>query len=119
MNNLPVAAPLDTDFAGHGAQTALGSVMRVINPKAGMVGTGFLHSSGRVITAEHVVRSAGPTDIILMTSQGTQIQSKGVHVDARVDLAIVEPSTSLATIPPLPLSTSSTFTIGAMLSTWG
>jgi hypothetical protein len=69
MNNLPVVAPLDTDFAGRGAQTALASIMRVIHPKAGTGGTGFLHSSDRVLTAEHVVRSAGPTDLILVTSK--------------------------------------------------
>lgn len=119
MNNLPVAAPLDTDFAGRGSQTALASIMRVIHPKAGTGGTGFLHSSGRVLTAEHVVRSAGPTDLILVTSQGAQIPSKGIHVDARLDLATVEPAASLASLAPLPISAPSTFITGTMLSTWG
>jgi S1-C subfamily serine protease len=116
---LPVAAPLDTDFAGQGAQAARASIMRVMNPKAGMIGTGFLHSSGRVLTAEHVVRGAGQTDITLWTSQGAQIQSTSVHVDARVDLATVEPATSLTNLSALPLSAPSTFTVGTMLSAWG
>jgi len=119
MNALPVAAPLDTDFAGKGAQNACSSVMRVVNPKAGMVGTGFLHSSGRIITAEHVVRGGGQGEIVLVTAQGTQIKSKGVLLNAALDLAIVEPATSLGSLTPLLLSTSSTFTIGTILSTWG
>ena len=119
MTDIPVATPLDTDFAGRGSQTALASITRVINPKAATGGTGFLHSSGRVLTAEHVVRSAGPTDLILITSQGAQIPSKGIHVDARLDLATIEPAASLANIEPLPVSAPSTFTTGTMLSTWG
>jgi S1-C subfamily serine protease len=82
MSTLPVAAPLDTDFAGKGAQIACHSVMHVVNPKAGMVGTAFLHSSGGVITAEHVVKGAGQTDIVLTTAQGKQIKSKSVHSNA-------------------------------------
>jgi len=119
MNSLPVVAPLDTDFAGRGSQTALASIMRVINEKAGTGGTGFLHSSGRVLTAEHVVRSAGSTDVVLITSQGAKIPSKGIHVDARLDLATVEPAASLTNLPPLPISAPHTFTTGTMLATWG
>ena len=119
MNTLPVAAPLDTDFAGQGSQAACASIMRVVNLTTGMTGTGFLHSSGKVLTAEHVVRGAGQTDIILCTSGGAQVRSRTVYVDTRVDLASVEPATPLTNLPSLPLSAPATFTTGTMLSTWG
>jgi len=119
MTDIPVAAPLDTDFAGRESQTALASVMRVVNPNAFTGGTGFLHSSGKVLTAEHVVRNAGPADLVLITSRGVQIRSKGIHVDSRLDLATIEPAVPLVNLAPLPISVPSTFTIGTMLSTWG
>ena len=119
MSQTPVAAPVNTDFAGQGAQSALNSVMRVVSSKTNSMGTGFLHASGRVITAEHVVRAAGPGDIILLTSKNVQVASRSVLVDAKRDLAIVEPVTPFAGLNPLQLAGSSTLTIGTTVSTWG
>ena len=119
MQNIPVAAPLDVDFAGRGAERALASVVRVVNRLAGSTGTGFLHYSGRILTTEQVVRGAGPADIVLRTSGEATVAARAIHADPRVGLALVEPAAPFENIPTLPLSSPSTLTIGRLLSSWG
>jgi S1-C subfamily serine protease len=117
-HQLPVSAPVDTDSAGKGGPAALSAAVRVVCPSTGSGGTGFVHYSGRVITAEHVVRSADPTSIVIVTSTGAQIKSSNVQTDADLDLAIIELASD-AGVQPLPLSKSTTLSIGTQVSTWG
>jgi hypothetical protein len=56
LNTLPVTAPIDTDSAGRAGDIATHSVVRLICPAANTVGTGFLHKSGNILTADHVTR---------------------------------------------------------------
>lgn len=113
---LPVAAPIDSDSAGRGGVTATQACMRVVCNSTNSVGTGFLHSSGLVITAEHVIR--GCSNPILVLSDLTQINATVVAADSVLDLALVKPVTPI-TAPPLGLSAAKDFAVGAQVSTWG
>jgi S1-C subfamily serine protease len=116
MNHIPVAAPIDSDSAGRGGAVAINAVMRVVCQQTNSVGTGFLHKSGFVITAEHVVR--GCPNPALVPSSLAAVPATVKAVDPALDLAILAPATPIAAAP-LPLSSGSQFSIGAHVSTWG
>jgi hypothetical protein len=46
LNNVQVAAPIDTDSAGRAGDIATHSVVRLICQAQNSMGTGFLHKSG-------------------------------------------------------------------------
>lgn len=113
---VPVSAPVDTDSAGRGGTLALQSVLRVICIQENSAGTGFLHKSGKIITAEHVVR--GCNSPILMLPNGTTRPASVVATDAETDLALLNPASAIA-VDALPLSFRSDPAVGAQVSTWG
>ena len=98
--------------------TALPSVLRIINLKNNTGGTGFVHRSGVVITAEHVVSLCVAKDIILILSTGQQIAIKSIIKDPRRDLAILHPTTTL-NVPALVISQTRTLQIGDHVAAWG
>lgn len=114
--DIPVAAPIDTDSAGKGGQVAIQSVVRVLCPKEDSAGTGFLHKSGRIITAEHVVR--GCSEILVLPATGPLTKASVLAKDADADLALLGLDSPLA-LPALPISKRTDFTIGTQVSTWG
>lgn len=111
-----MAAPIDSDSAGRGGAVATQACMRVICHTTNSVGTGFLHKSGRVITAEHVVRGCTAPELLLANL--TTVKAKVVAVDNVLDLAILEPEISISA-PSMTLSGGSNFAVGAHVSTWG
>lgn len=118
--SLPVAAAVDTDTLGRGGDIAIQSVFRVVDRHAGSMGTGFLHKSGNIITADHVVPSEFKPNILL--SDGSHFRSRVIARDKGLDIAILAPSgtfpgTSLFT--PLEIAKSSAINIGTQVSTWG
>lgn len=118
--SIPVAAPVDTDSAGKGGDKALQSVFRIISRELMATGTGFLHKSGNLITAEHVVRNT-PSPIVVL-ADGRQFEATVLASDTDLDLAILAPKAALAMAlsgNPLPISTSNNFSIGTQVSTWG
>ena len=62
---IPIAAPIDSDSAGRGGAVATQACVRVMCATTNSVGTGFLHNSGKIITAEHVVRGCHNPVLIL------------------------------------------------------
>lgn len=113
---VPVSAPIDTDSAGRGGDIAQQSVFRVICPDTNSSGTGFLHHSGNVITAEHVIRGSKRPHIIF--SNGTGMAASIAAQEKRIDLALLRPSENL-TAKPLIISSAADFAIGTQVSTWG
>jgi len=113
---IPVAAPIDTDSAGKGGIEALQSVFRVLSIQQGTSGTGFLHKSGAIITAEHVIRNT-PSPLIMMPN-GTTAPAYVVASDADTDLALVRPVNPIGGTP-LTISAGTSFSIGTQVSTWG
>jgi S1-C subfamily serine protease len=116
INNVQVAAPIDTDSAGRGGDIAIQSVFRISCPMINSLGTGFLHKSGNVITAEHVVRGCAQPSIFL--ASGSMIFASLIASDTDHDVAVLKPSIPLKG-SPLSISSRSDFTIGTQVSTWG
>lgn len=115
---LPTAAPVDTESAGKLADAARKGVVRVICRPTSFGGTGFLHRSGAIITAAHVVAGCAPADLVLLTASGQQLGVTSVVADAVKDLALLRPSNSVAG-SPLPIAASSGPGLGAQVTTWG
>jgi hypothetical protein len=116
LNNIPVAAPIDTDSAGRGGDIATHSIVRLICVAQNSVGTGFLHKSGNIITADHVVRGCPAPEMIL--PDGTRASVTTIATDQDHDLALVKPSVSISATP-LPIAPSDDFKVGTQVSTWG
>ena len=115
---IPVAAPVDTELAGRTASTAIPSVYRIFFPKGNIGGTGFLHKSGVIITANHVVADCAPGDLIVLPVQGQKISITKIVSDARLDLALLTPSEKLSG-PCLQISSDPKIAVGMQVSTWG
>jgi len=118
-------APMTTDLAGSGGSVALTSVFRIVCPSKNKSGTGFLHKSGNIITAAHVVDGCAPSEIMIISYKGLHVgangKSNGINkpvIDANLDLAFFAPVDKINT-QALPISISDDQTIGAQVSTWG
>jgi S1-C subfamily serine protease len=116
LNTIPVSAPIDTDSAGRAGDVATHSVLRLICVAQNNGGTGFLHKSGNILTADHVVRGCAAPEMIL--SDGTRAAVNVIAEDQDHDLALVKPSITI-NAKPLPLATGNDFKVGTQVSTWG
>ena len=116
FTSLPVSAPIEADSAGKSGATAMQSVMRVLCPKEGTSGTGFLHKSRRIITAAHVV--SGCSQIVVLASTGEPVSATVTATDVDLDLAILD-STPPLKAKPLEVSKKTEIAIGSQVSTWG
>lgn len=114
--NIPVAAPIDTDSAGRGGDVAAQSVVRLICTAQARVGTGFLHKSGNIITADHVVRDCPQSEMIL--PNGARAPVTTIATDQNHDLALLRPGIAIQATP-LPIATKTDFKVGTQVSTWG
>lgn len=117
-DNVPVAAPIDTDSAGKGGEIAQSSVVRVICPKDNSSGTGFLHKSGRIISAHHVV--SGCSEILVMDPKATTMKASLLAGNMDLDLAILSIESGIKA-KALPISTrdGKQLAVGTQVSTWG
>jgi S1-C subfamily serine protease len=116
LTNIPVSTPIDTDSAGRGGNVAVQSVLRIICIQHNSAGTGFVHKSGNIITAEHVVRGCPQPTIIL--PNGTTSVASVIATDQDYDLALVKPSAPIEAMP-LSVSARNNFAVGTQVSTWG
>ncbi len=116
-DKISISAPVTTNIAGKNGALAYSSVVRVIYPGKDSMGTGFFHKSGTVITAAHVVNSSDNNAFILM-SNGKRINIIKTIKDDLRDLALIYVSEK-PNCTPLPISITSTFSIGDHVSTWG
>lgn len=114
--SLPVPATVDRSLAAQGSAAATHSVLRIICGQQGTFGTGFLHRSGFVISANHVVN--GCPQPILLLSNGAQIGATVIATDSDHDLALIKPATPIKA-PGFPISARSYFAIGSRVATWG
>ena len=116
LTNVPVAAPMNTDSAGSGGVVASQSVLRILCAAESRVGTGFLHKSGKIITAAHVTRGCSKIELVLPNN--VTVIANTISFDTDRDLALLEPSQKI-TARSLDISSSDTFSIGTQVSTWG
>jgi S1-C subfamily serine protease len=75
------------------------SVVMVFCHASGQKGTGWLVSGQQVITNEHVVRGAAPTNVAVRFSDGTIHRVKKIAVDAYTDLAALDLDAAVAYTP--------------------
>jgi S1-C subfamily serine protease len=115
-NHIFTAAPVDTETAGKNGATTAQAVYRLICPALNSSGTGFLHKSGNIITAAHVVHGCPDPEILLPDGSLNALSIK--IIDDDFDVAILTPATPIATAP-LPLSAAPNLKIGMQVVTWG
>lgn len=115
---IPTSAPMMTDSPGKTGTVAVNSVFRIVCPKKNSGGSAFLHKSGRVITAAHIVAGCKPKDVFLITAKGKKIGIKKITGNIDLDLALLTPAKQIQA-KTLPISTASQFTIGSQVSIWG
>jgi serine protease Do len=115
---IPTSAPMTTDLAGRSGNVAIPSIFRVIIPRLNRGGTGFLHKSGNVVTAAHVVASCSPNDIKVIDFRGQTYVIDKVIIDENIDLALLKLGEKI-NIPALEISPYENFAIGRQVSTWG
>jgi S1-C subfamily serine protease len=116
--DIPVSAPINTDSTGKAGDIAEESVVRVICTDRGSGGTGFLHFSGKIITAAHVVKNCSTPKIVVLPSTGGPISVSSVVADDELDLALLslaKPMTSKAFY----ISKNVNVKVGSQVSTWG
>ncbi|MBL7187215.1 MAG: trypsin-like peptidase domain-containing protein [Phycisphaerae bacterium] len=117
-SQIQVSAPLATDSAGRMRAIATESVFRLIISKENRMGTGFLHVSGNVLTAAHVIEGADPNDVVILMADGKRISVEKIVADFDVDIAMLIPKRNIKA-KALPLATAERCSVGAQVSTWG
>ena len=117
-DHIPVTSPMTTDLAGSSGAVAIPSVLRVLCPSKNVGGTGFLHKSGKIITAAHIVAACKPSDLLLVDAVGKYIKISDVVIDNEVDIALLTPDPKLGG-KTLSISSKDYFSIGLQVSTWG
>ena len=114
--NPPADAPITPESAGRGGLVAARSVVRISCTGRGPSGTGFLHKSGRVITAAHVVTDC--PDPAVVGVENRPIKVRKIAKDPELDLALLALETPLKA-EALPLGANDRLPIGLQVSTWG
>jgi hypothetical protein len=115
-SHIPSTPADSADASKSGPQVAV-SVVHVMCANIPS-GTGFIHKSGWVITAAHVVEPCGKSTMV-RTAVGQKIPVKDVRRNDLLDLAILALEPRPEVPRTLTLSTNSLFTIGLRVSTWG
>lgn len=108
----------EATYAGRAGSVATLSVLHIFCPSKQRSGSGFLHKSGRVITAAHVVEGCKPSDVILIEALGHTYNVAAIALDREHDLALLTPAPTIK-IPTLPLSTQPQFAVGSQVTLWG
>lgn len=117
-DRIPVSAPLLTDSSGRTGNIAVDAVFRIRCSSSARMGTGFLHSSGNVLTAAHVVAGSNPKDLLIVTAKGRKVEVAKVEKDQHLDIAILYPKKKIKA-KALPISRKDAWPVGAQVSTWG
>ena len=97
----------------------MNSVYRIFCPDRNRGGTAFGHRSGRIVTAEHIVRDCDPKKLQVVAPSGATTGVIAVTSDPDLDLALITPSVGDFVKVPLGLTADSRFIMGAQVSTWG
>lgn len=110
--------PPPPPFPGSTAPVAGNSVFRLQCVDADRLGTAFLHKSGKLISAAHVVKDCKTLSVFLPS--GEPLPATTIAIDQDLDLALIEPSSPIA-MAALPIETDTRRPLfaGMQVSTWG
>jgi len=111
-----VDAGLVMDAAGTEQRKSIGAIYLIVCPETG-AGTGFLLSSGVVVTNAHVVGTCGEQNLVGITASNQRIHFKKVITDQVRDLALLVPERNLG--PGFKLAVKGNPLPGTTVSTWG
>lgn len=117
-DSIATSYPMTTDLSGKHGALITQSTFRILVPSKNRGGTAFLHKSGRVITAAHIVKDCIAKDIILVGSRKQKYKITKIISDSKYDLALLTPEKKIKT-PPLTISSNDNISIGAHVTTWG
>ena len=112
------SSQMTADLARHTANIAIPSVFRILIPAKNRSGTAFLHKSGKMITASHVIEGCASQEVMLISGRGEKFGVKRMVADQDRDLALVTPDGKM-NAPSLQLSSTDKFAIGLQVSSWG
>ncbi|WP_175796321.1 S1 family peptidase [Burkholderia anthina] len=117
---LPQASsPLFTDSISKQQHAVTGAVF-LIGCNGTRNGTGFLHRSGNLITADHVVKGCQDISVVRPDGpgRGLGIPASIVAEDGELDIVVLKPKIPLHDVP-LELSTVDAPGPGSLVTTWG
>ena len=117
-SDIIVSPPLYSDSAGKLGHKAAVSVFRIVIPRLDRTGTGFLHKSGKILTAAHVVSDCVPKDVFIRLPGGKNVSITNITSDEDIDVAILAPTLKISS-DSLPISPNRQLYMGAQVSTWG
>jgi len=115
---IPVSAPVTTELAGKTAAIAQNSVFRIIDVESGSGGTGFLHKSGKIVTAAHVVANPRIDQLKIVLSSGVFVNVAAREADPDLDLAVLTPASAIPGTA-LPIYSTTTVPAGMQVLAWG
>lgn len=114
---IPTAVEWTIGAAPAAQKAVIESVFLLYCPKSHMKGTGFLLTSGVVVTNNHVVEGCSATEMLANPFPGQEIRFDKMAVDRNVDLAILHPAQSLK--GGLELGSGDNPELGTEVNTWG
>ena len=117
-SDITVSAPLLTDSAGQTLNIAVNSVYRIICPSTNRMGTGFLYSSGKVLTAAHIINGSEPNSIFIITANKQKIEVDKVEKDQELDIALLYPKKEIKAKTFI-ISREDFWPAGRQVLTWG
>jgi trypsin-like peptidase len=113
----PVAVQWTIDAAGPVQRVAIKSVFLLYCPNTQMKGTGFLLSTGLVVTNNHVVEGCSAHEMRANPFSGQEFGFEKMVTDKDVDLALLRPAKHLP--GGLELASDQDPLLGTPVSTWG
>jgi Trypsin-like peptidase domain len=116
-DTIPTAVQWTLDAAGPTQRAAIKSVVLLYCPKTNMKRTGFLLSSGLIVTNYHVVEGCSADDVKANPFGAQEFEFSKMATDKDVDLALLRPSKHLS--GGLELGPDQDLLIGTPVNTWG
>jgi hypothetical protein len=113
----PVAVEWTVDAATPLQRVAIKSVFLLYCPNSHMKGTGFLLTTGLIVTNNHVVEGCTAQEMKASPFSGQEFGFDKMATDSDVDLALLHPSTHLA--GGLDLGSDQDPDLGTEVNTWG
>jgi S1-C subfamily serine protease len=117
-NRVLLGAPLEIDSAGRASEAAQNGVARIICRSTTYGGTGFLHKSGFLITAAHVVNGCDTKNLVVISGSGQAVGVSSVSADNEKDLSILKPTTAFEG-KPIDIDINFVPKLGEQVATWG
>lgn len=99
-----------------GGETAIAATLRVLCPSKNSGGSGFVHVSGRIVTAAHVIEGCTAPNIVLLPADNKPVKVTAVVSDPVLDLALLTPEKPMRAGLRL---RNGPLTIGLPVAAWG